>query len=170
MSSMPPRGSFFATPASLNEVINIIKALPNKNCGIDSIPIFIYKKLSPFLAPIICDIFNTSVSEGTFPNILKLARIIPIHKNKSMQVVNNFRPISILTILSKLIERLMKCRTERFIDKNNILTPKQYGFRTNYSTADPAFGIYGMLNVEKTCFMLFTHAQVDRNTISLGNI
>ena len=54
-----------------------------------------------------------------------------------MQVVNNFRPISILTILSKLIERLMKCRTERFIDKNNILTPKQYGFRTNYSTADP---------------------------------
>ena len=75
MSSMPPRitGSFFATPASLNEVINIIKALPNKNCGIDSIPIFIYKKLSPFLAPIICDIFNTSVSEGTFPNILKLA-------------------------------------------------------------------------------------------------
>ena len=139
MSYMPPRitSSFFATPASLNEVIDIIKALPNKNCGIDSIPIFIYKKLSPFLAPIICDIFNTSVSEGTFPNILKLARIIPIHKNKSLQVVNNFRPISILTILSKLIERLMKCRTERFIDKNNILTPKQYGFRTNYSTADP---------------------------------
>ena len=84
MSYMLPRitSSFFATPAYVNEVISIIKTLPNKNCGIDSIPILIYKKLSPFLAPIICDIFNKSVSEGIFPNILKLARIIPITKIK----------------------------------------------------------------------------------------
>ena len=55
-----------------------------------------------------------------------------------MQEVNNFRPISMSTILSKLIEKLMICRTVRFIEKNNMLTPKQYGFRANY-------GIYGPL-------------------------
>ena len=82
LSYLPPRAdrSFFAKHANIDEINKIIMSLPNKGCDINAIPIFIYKKLSMYLSPIICDIFNSSVSEGIFPEILKIARVVPIHK------------------------------------------------------------------------------------------
>ena len=63
MSYMPPlvNSSFFAFPTTPTEVQKIIKSLPNKSCNINTVPVFIYKKLSLYLSPIICNIFNTSV-------------------------------------------------------------------------------------------------------------
>ena len=56
------------------------------------------KKHSLYLSPIICNIFNTSVREGIFPDICKIARVVPIHKGKSQTLMTNFRPISVLCI------------------------------------------------------------------------
>ena len=66
LSYLPPRAdrSFFAKHATIDEINKIIMSLPNKGCAINAILIFIYKKLSMYLSPIICDIFNSSVSEG----------------------------------------------------------------------------------------------------------
>ena len=103
-------------------------SLPNKGCDINAIPIFIYKKLSMYLSPIICDIFNSSVSEGIFPEILKIARVVPIHKNKSQSLVKNYRPISVLSILAKLLEKLMKSRAEHFLTSTSVLYSNQLVF------------------------------------------
>ena len=139
LSYLPPRAdrSFFAKHATIDEINKIIMSLPNKGCDINAIPIFIYKKLSMYLSPIICDIFNSSVSEGIFPEILKIARVVPIHKNKSQSLVKNYRPISVLSILAKLLEKLMKSRAEHFLTSTSVLYSNQFGFRSNYSTSDP---------------------------------
>ena len=100
MSYMPPRvnSSFFAFPTTPTEVQKIIMSLPNKSCNVNTVPVFIYKKLSLYLSLIICNIFNTSVRDGIFPDIYKIARVVPIHKSKSQTQMTNFRPISILSI------------------------------------------------------------------------
>ena len=79
--------------------------------------------------------FYTSVREGIFPDICKIARVVPIHKGKSRTLMTNFRPISILCILSKVLEKLMKDRSERLIIENKILFPNHFGFRREYRTS-----------------------------------
>ena len=70
--------SLFVYPATIGEVVDIIACLPNKGGNVDSIPMSVYKNISDIIAPIIVDIFNSSVSEGVFPDVLKVARVVPI--------------------------------------------------------------------------------------------
>ena len=132
----PNNVTFDPSPATPKEVENLIMSLKNKQCYIDSIPIFIYKKLARIIAPIIVDIFNCSISEGNFPNILKTARVIPLFKSKNSQLTENFRPISLLPLMSKILEKLLKTRTNQFLEENNILYNNQFGFRNGYNTSD----------------------------------
>ena len=126
---------FVPNPATPDEVEQLIKSFKEKKGNINTIPIFIFKKLSTIIAPVICNIFN-SAAEGTFPSILKIARVIPLHKAKSRKVKNNYRPISLLPFISKLIEKLIKIRACKFIDDQSILYNNQFGFRPGYSTTD----------------------------------
>ena len=128
--------SFFAVPATIDEVIRTIMSLPNRGGNIGSIPVSVYKRVSNIIAPIIVDIFNSSINEGIFPSVLKMARIVPICKSKSSMSVNGYRPISILHTLSKIIEKLMKSRVTSYLDRENILCNEQYGFRSGLSTSD----------------------------------
>ena len=132
----PLNTSFSPQPATCREVEDVILALKDKPCHVDSIPVFIFKKLAHLISPIICDIFNSSVVEGHFPSCLKIARITPLHKSKSKQVKTNFRPISLLPLVSKILEKLLKKRACKFIEENNILFNKQFGFRPGCSTTD----------------------------------
>ena len=77
---------------------------------------------------------NKSFSSGIFPDLLKIVKVIPIHKGNSNQEMNNYRPISLLSIFDKIIEKLMHNRLYRFLDEKIILYDKQYGFRKNNST------------------------------------
>ena len=88
-------GSFFATSASVDEVVHTTMGLPNRGGNINAIPVPVYKRMAGMIAPIIVDIFNSSVSEGTFPSVLKMARIVPVYKSKNSRLVMNYRPISI---------------------------------------------------------------------------
>ena len=132
----PVINSFFANPATIDEINNVVMSLECKSCSLDVVPVFIYKKFINFLSPIICDIFNSSIREGKFPDILKIAKITPIFKCNNIKIVSNFRPISLLSIVSKIIEKLMKVRADSFISMNNVLYNKQFGFRAGYSTSD----------------------------------
>ena len=69
--------------ATSDEVVQLILALPNKGNKLKSIPTSIYKSISIIVPPIICELFNSSVREGVFPDVLKLAEIIPVHKKGS---------------------------------------------------------------------------------------
>ena len=77
---------------------------------------------------------NISFTTGVFPDVLKVSKIIPLHKGGSTLEVNNFRPISLLSIFDKIIEKLMHKRLYDFLDEHNILYEHQFGFRKFYST------------------------------------
>ena len=76
---------------------------------------------------------NKSFKEGIFPNQLKSARVVPIHKEGTKNNVENYRPISLLSSISKIYERLMHSRIIKFLDQNNSLNDMQYGFRPGRS-------------------------------------
>ena len=82
-----------------------------------------------------CRIINLSFQTGIFPDILKVAKVIPLHKGGSTQELNNFRPISLLSIFDKIIEKIMHKRLYEFIEEHDILFKNQFGFRKNSSTA-----------------------------------
>ena len=79
-------------------------------------------------------IINKSFQRGVFPDILKIARLTPIHKGGNKNQLINFRPLSILPIMSKIFERLMYTRLDSFITKFHILSDHQFGFRKDYNT------------------------------------
>ena len=79
-------------------------------------------------------ISNLSLSTGVFPENLKIAKVIPLFKSGEVHDVSNYRPVSILPQMSKIIENLFEIRLRNYIDKNNFLFNGQYGFRTSHST------------------------------------
>ena len=128
--------SCFPYPSTADEVSNIIKSFPVKGCSLESVPIFIFKYLSAELSTLISAIFNQSLSLGIFPDCLKVARVIPVYKGGNKLLVNNYRPISTLPLLSKILEKLMCSRLKSFLNSFKILTDHQFGFRTGTSTSD----------------------------------
>ena len=87
------------------------------------------------IAPILTDLFNLSFSSGVFPSALKIAKVIPVHKKLSRLDCSNYRPISILSNLDKVLERLMYNRLYKFVEDNNLIYPFQFGFRKKFSTS-----------------------------------
>lgn len=128
--------SFFASPATAGEVAGIIKSLPNKSPGIDCIPTLVFKHVSLNIVHIISNLFNNSLLQGIFPTCLKHAKVIPIFKSGDACIVSNYRPISILQILSKIFEKLMHVRLYSFLNRCSILNSCQFGFRQNFGTED----------------------------------
>ena len=82
----------------------------------------------------LANIYNASLESGTFPDKLKIAKVTPIHKKGDLRDVSNYRPISVLPVFSKPLEKLMYNRLTAFIDRNEVLTEAQHGFRTKKST------------------------------------
>lgn len=126
---------FIMAHISENEILEIIKALPNKGTGPASIPLKLLKIIADIIVIPLCRIINASFTSGIFPEVLKTQKIIPLHKGGSTQEINNFRPISLLSIFDKIIEKLMHKRLYGFLEDHKILYENQFGFRKNNSTA-----------------------------------
>ena len=120
---------------SEDEILDIINSLSNKSTGPASIPLRLLKIVADLIVVPLCRIINISFSTGVFPDVLKVSKIIPLHKGGSTLEVNNFRPISLLSIFDKIIEKLMHKRLYDFLDEHDILYEHQFGFRKFYSTA-----------------------------------
>ena len=79
-------------------------------------------------------IFNLSISTGIVPEMLKIAKVVPIYKKDDAEKFSNYRPVSLLPCFSKILERLVFNRCVEYIDIHEILNDKQFGFRPNHST------------------------------------
>ena len=79
-------------------------------------------------------IFNMCITSGKHPDKLKLAHALPIYKKGSRRLVSNYRPISLLSNLNKILEKIMHKRVYAFLEKYEILYELQFGFRAGYST------------------------------------
>ena len=76
-----------------------------------------------------------SITQGNFPNELKIARVIPLYKGEDTQLIDNYRPISVLPYFSKIFEKVMFTYVIEFLDENNIPYEYQFVFRKNHSTS-----------------------------------
>ena len=95
----------------------------------------ILKIVSDMISPVLTILYNKCISSGTFPSCLKIAKIVPLFKNKgSAKSILNYRPISMLSTFSKIFEKLIQANLVDYIDTNNILNDCQYGFRKKHST------------------------------------
>ena len=128
------RSSLFLSPVTINEVFNIIKSLKCTKSGLNSFPVRMFKLFADILAPIVADIVNLCFISGKFPNCLKCSFVTPVHKKGDVKLTSNYRPISNIPYLSKVIEKCLLVRMNSFLNKNNILTSNQFGFRKNSST------------------------------------
>ena len=116
-------------PVVENEVKSIIKCLKDSSSGWDAISAKVVKAThSSFITPL-THIMNLSLRYGIFPAELKIARAIPLFKSEDPGSFSNYRPVTVLPLFSKLLERLMYQRLLSFIDKHNILYSFQFGFR-----------------------------------------
>ena len=126
--------SIFLQPVTDEEIYNIIKSLKNGSPGIDNIcakPIKYVKDLIIHPLRYVCQL---SLSQGCFPHELKVSKIIPLYKSGDRTLFNNYRPISLLPLFSKVLERLMYDRLYDFLVKYSILYSFQFGFRKAHST------------------------------------
>ena len=124
--------SIFLSDIESHEIDTIINNLnPNKSSDISP---RILKMFKHSLSPILTNVFNNCMYAGIFPNELKIARVFPLFKSGDKNDITNYRPISLLPVLSKIFEKLIHSRLNAFLDKHNILYKKQFGFRKKHST------------------------------------
>ena len=127
--------SFFLKPIEPSEIIKIVSQFKaNKSPGHDEIDPNVLKKSIQYLAIPLCNIFNLSFQQGLFPSSLKVAKVVPIHKKGDTSILSNYRPISLLSVFSKLFEKLVHKRLLSYLCHKKILYSKQFGFRPGFST------------------------------------
>ena len=128
--------SFFIRPTNSNEVLKIINTISiNKATGPHSIPTDILHLIKSNISEPLAQIINLSFNTGVFIENLKTSKTIPIFKDKGSDLLcNNYRPISLLSNINKIFEKLMHTRLYNFLSKHDCIYESQFGFRKKHST------------------------------------
>lgn len=103
----------------------------NKASDIYKIKPTILKDLTPFISPILTTLFNKAIDENEYPDSLKLTKAIELYKSKDKTLPVNYRPISLLPIIAKLLDTIINEQVMQHLTKHNIISPTQYAFRPN---------------------------------------
>ena len=132
----PSENSFFFQPVDSEEIIFIIDSIDGcKASGPHSIPTDILKMIKCNIGSPLREIINMSFEKGIYPNNLKTAKINPIYKNKGDPLqFKNYRPISLLSNINKIFEKLVYKRLYSFLNTYNCIYELQFGFRAKHST------------------------------------
>lgn len=134
--------NFYINPTDCNETILTTLGLATKlSSGYDELSVKLLKFIFSLIADPLCHIINRSFQTGIIPDQLKVARVVPLFKGDDKSLMHNYRPISILPSISKIIERLMYNRLLSFLDTYKLLSNYQYGFRKNKSTEDAVINL-----------------------------
>ena len=122
-------------PTDPQEVIKIALSIKSKSStGHDGLSNKLVKEIIPFILIPLTHIFNLSLETGIVRHIYKIAKVIPIYKSGNKSNLNNYRPISLLPVFSKILEKSVHNRLIKFLLKHNILSAKKYGFIKGRST------------------------------------
>lgn len=132
----PVVNSCYCRPVDKTELLKLIgNLIKNKSPGHDGITPRIIKETAIEISNPLLHIFNLSISLGRVPDQLKIAKVIPVFKKGDPQLPGNYRPISLLSVFDKILEKIMYNRLYSHLQNNNILYKYQFGFRKNYSTS-----------------------------------
>ena len=120
---------------SEQDIQKIIKDLkPKTSYGRDRLSNTLLKLISPEITPVLTLIINQTLNTGIFPESLKIAKVLPVHKKDANDVFTNYRPISVLSSVSKVFERVIHDQLCQYFIDNNLFFHSQYGFRSKHST------------------------------------
>ena len=132
----PNPNSIFLVSTHKEEIFKIVCDLHDKkSSGYDGIDNCLLKRIIIHVADPIVHIMNLSISTGVVPDNMKIAKVVPVFKKGDKSDVTNYRPISLLTSISKVLERIIYKRTFRFFQFHDVFTDFQFGFREKYSTS-----------------------------------
>ena len=122
------------TPVTLTEIIEMVLALPDKQCLSDPLPTWLLKKSVNVLAPFLCWLFCRSLEHGAVPSSMKSAYITPILKKADLDSSDpkSYRPISNLSVLSKLLKRLVSKQLVAYLLENDLFPNLQSAYRCNH--------------------------------------
>jgi hypothetical protein len=123
-------------PLTTDEIQKIVLRSPNKSCVLDPMPTWLLKKFTEPLIPTITDIVNKSIQSSIFPSALKEARVTPLIKKPSLDrnVLKNYRPVSNLPFVSKILEKAVLMQLIDYMEANNLFCPVQSAYRAKHST------------------------------------
>ena len=123
-------------PATEGEIEFLIRSSPSKSCSLDPLPTWLLKKVSPHLTSVIMEIINKSLETSTVPSVFKRAIVRPLLKKPGLdpEVLKNYRPVSNLPYVSKLLEKVVCVRIEEHLKKNKLLDDMQSAYRRHCST------------------------------------
>ena len=125
----------FLIPTNEHEILKIVKTLKSKKSSdYDGIRTKLLKQIILNIVSPLEYIFNLSLFTGCCPDLLKIAKVISIYTKDVPSVVTNYRPISLLPCISKILEKIVYKRLSSFLTLNNMLNPSKFGFRKKKST------------------------------------
>ena len=131
----PELPGFTLTLTTIRTVTKLMRSLDrHKASDIYDIRPGLIRDLTPTLAPILTDMFNRAIREHTYPDALKLTKVIELYKSKDIALAVNYRPISLLPIITKLLDKIVNTQLMTHLLANNIISPTQYAFRPGSST------------------------------------
>ena len=136
--------SFSLSSVSPDGVDNIIKNLKNsKASGVDNLDTYILKLTRKHIVPSVCHIINLSINSKKFPTKWKIAKVVPLYKGKGSKFeAKNYRPVAILPILSKVLERAMFKQVTSHMDDNKLFNPSHHAYRSCHSTTTAMIQMY----------------------------
>ena len=134
----PPRvcsGAFLPRPATMPELSAALARMgTSRACGPDGITVQMLRTTFPVIAPQLLKLVNCAITSRELPAQWKQATVIPLHKKGDTGDLNNYRPISILSTVAKLCERVVCSQLMTYLSEQHVLCPEQYGFRPGLST------------------------------------
>ncbi len=132
--------SMLLHPVTSNDILNIVNSFKNNSSyDADYLSMSLIKQIISGLVKPLTTIINASLLSGIVPRLLKTARVVPIFKAGSKTELINYRPISILPVISKILEKVMLNQLTNFISSFNILTNDQHGFRAGHNVTTATF-------------------------------
>lgn len=152
--------SFFLTPVTFQEVRSeILRLKSSPSCGFDGISSKLLRLCAEEISWPLTHIINSSFQTGVFPNVLKMAKCVPVYKKGSPILVENYRPLSILSTFSKVFEKLFCKRLLSFFNQCNLFVGSQHGFRNKRSTSTAIMSflndLYTSLDQSQKCIGVF---------------
>ena len=123
-------------PVTFSEIKEACDQLQSKtSLDFEGISLFFIKKVICAIATPILHVFRQSLCTGVVPSQFKIAKVVPVFKSGDKTIPDNYRPISLLSSFSKILEKVVSIRLTHFLEQENILSKFQFGFRKSHSTA-----------------------------------
>ena len=153
VGSVPPRppivisAGFRVRPVTISELGDALRRMSNSAAvGCDGVSLKIVRRCFAVLAPHILFLINMSIVSGVVPPEWKQAIVVPIHKSGDKTLPCNFRPVSVLSVIGKLAEKVVSLQLVDYLNANHVMSPTQYAYRAGHSTEGASVDVVGAIS------------------------